>query len=107
MQCGSDEVWRWSGQFLEVLERWLREPPAAAAARRDWTKHKLRLALWQREVEKARALYLQDRAVYFQGRPGDLRSLYDRWRAITPDDAPEQVRLACERYQEFQRLLSD
>jgi len=45
--------------------------------------------------------------VYFQGRPGDLRSLYDRWRAITPDDAPEQVRLACERYQEFQRLLSD
>ena len=69
-------------------------------------KHKLRLALWRCEVEKARALYLEDRALYFQ-RSRDLRSLYDRWRAITPDDAPEQVRLACERYQEFQRLLSD
>ena len=105
-ESGPDEVWAWSGQFLRVVEQWLREPPAAAAARQDWTKHKLRLAMWQREVEHARGLYLQDRALYFQERPGDLRSLYGRWRGISPT-AAEQVRLACERYHDFQRLLTD
>jgi hypothetical protein len=40
-------------------------------------------------------------------RPGGLRWLYDRWRAIIPDEAAEQLRLACERYHEFQRLLSE
>jgi hypothetical protein len=104
MASRSDEVWQWSGEFLEVLERWIEKPPPAAAARRDWTKHKLRLALWQREVEKARAMYLE-RDMRLPERPEDLRSLYDRWRAIAP--AAEQARLGCERYHEFQRLLSD
>lgn len=86
-----------------VVERWIEKPPAAT--RRDWMKHKLRLALWRCEVQKARALYLEDRALYFQ-RSRDLRSLYDRWRAIAPT-AAGQVRRACERYHEFHHLLSD
>ena len=107
MQRGPDLVWEWSEAFLEVVERWIEKPPSAAARRRDWTKHKLRLALWQREVEKARARYLVERNMCVPEHPGGLRWLYDRWRAIIPDEAAEQLRLACERYHEFQRLLSE
>jgi len=49
-------------------------------------------------------MYLE-RDMRLPERPEDLRSLYDRWRAIAP--AAEQARLGCERYHEFQRLLSD
>ena len=107
--CNAALIWCGSGarRFLEVVERWIEKPPSAAAQRRDWTKHKLRLALWQREVEKARARYLVERNMCVPEHPGGLRWLYDRWRAIIPDDAAEQVRLACERYHEFQCLLSE
>ena len=39
----SDEgVWLWSEQFLEVLERWIENPPAEALAW-NWPKRELRL----------------------------------------------------------------
>ena len=70
MQRGPDLVWEWSEAFLEVVERWIEKPPSAAAQRRDWTKHKLRLALWQREVEKARARYLVSAICAYPSVPG-------------------------------------
>jgi hypothetical protein len=99
MQGGSEEAWQWSGQFLEVLEQWLREPPADAITRWDWPKLQLRLVLWRSEVLAARRRYVE-------AYPESLRWLHDYWRTIA-EDMHEQVRLACETYHEFQRLLSD
>jgi hypothetical protein len=102
MLGGSEEAWQWSEQFLEAVERWLREPPAEAFLRWDWPKHEVRLAGWQREVAKARELYLRERLEV-------LRWLHDYWRAIA-EDTEAQVRLACETYHEFQSVrakLSD
>jgi hypothetical protein len=106
MASRSDEVWQWSGEFLEVLERWIEKPPLAAAARRDRTKHKLRLALWQREVEKARARDVPGARYALTGASGGFALAVRPLRAIAPT-AAEQARLGCERYHEFQRLLSD
>ena len=93
MQGGSEEAWEWSGQFLEMLESWLREPPTDAVARWDWRKHRYRLRLWRAEILAARERYLQQY-------PESLRRLHDYWRAIA-DDTQEQVRLACETYHQF------
>ena len=35
--------------------------------------------MWQREVEKARAMYLVERNMWVPERPAGLRWLYDRW----------------------------
>src|SRR6516162_4075128 len=94
MQGVPDEVWEWSERVLEVVERWLREPPADAFARWDWPKHKVRLIRWLREVAEARDLYMQQW-------PERLCKLHEYWRAIAPDDATEQVRQACETYHQF------
>ena len=98
MQGGSEEVWQWSGQFLEVPERWLREPPADAITRWNWPKHQLRLVLWRSEVLSARRRYAE-------AYPASLCLLHDYWRAIA-EDTLEQVRLACETYHQFQSVLA-
>jgi hypothetical protein len=53
-----DLVWQWSEQFLEVVEIWLREPPADAITRWNWSNHQLRLVLWRSEVLAARRRYV-------------------------------------------------
>ena|SRR5215469_11835618 len=93
MQSGSEEAWRWSGQFLEMVESWLREPPADAVARWEWPTHRYRLNEWRREVSAARELWRKERLEV-------LRCLYDYWKAIA-EDVQEQVRLACETYHQF------
>jgi hypothetical protein len=99
MQGGSEEAWKWSGQFLEVLERWLRQPPADAITRWDWPKLQLRLVLWRSEVLAARRRYVE-------AYPESLRWLHDYWRTIF-EDMQEQVRLACESYHQFHSVLGN
>jgi hypothetical protein len=93
MQAGSGEEWEWSGQFLEVTERWLQEPPAEVVARWEWPTLRYRLNEWRREIVEARELWQQERQDV-------LGWLHHYWQTIAEDTA-EQVKLACETYHQF------
>jgi hypothetical protein len=94
MQDGTNEVWRWSEAFTEIVEGLIRRPLADRPPRSDWPAERDRLARWLRQVEAARRLCQQ-------GCPEPQRLLYDYWQRIAGDDTAEQARIARETYQQF------
>jgi hypothetical protein len=69
-------------------------PPLDGAELPDWYKHCDRLTQWWRDVEEARKEYLE-------GRPAQLRELYNFWRDVGREDVREQARLARDSYPRF------
>jgi hypothetical protein len=89
----TNDVWSWSESFTEMLEVFIRKPPADRANWLDWQGQQERLVWWRVQFDTARELYRK-------GQTAALRILYEYWRTIA-DDIQEQVRIACETYRQF------
>jgi hypothetical protein len=89
----TNDVWSWSESFTEMLEVFMRKPPADRANRLDWHGQQERLGWWRAQFDTARELYRK-------GQTEALRMLYECWRTIA-DDIQEQVSIACETYRQF------
>ena len=89
-------VWQWSEAFRESVNRLMRDPRPARAARRDWPEHCKRLECWIQQVDAERELYRKGCAEI-------LRALHDYWFAIA-DGVEEQAQFASETYRHFHWL---
>ena len=89
----TNDVWSWSESFTEMLEVFMRKPPADRSNCLDWHGQQQRLVWWRVQFDSARELYRQ-------GQTEALRILYEYWRTIA-DDIREQVSIACETYRRF------
>jgi hypothetical protein len=70
-----DAAWMWSEAFVDAADRSMNDRPVDAAELPDWYEHCNRLARWRHDAEQARKEYLE-------GRPAQLRDLYNFWRNL-------------------------
>ena len=67
-----DAAWMWSEAFVQGADLSINDRPVDAAELSDRYEHCARLARWRHDVEQARKAYQE-------GRPVQLRDLYNFW----------------------------
>ena len=70
-----EAAWIWSEAFVQVADLSINDRPVDAAEWSDWCNYCALLARWRHDAEQARKEYLE-------GRPDQLRDLYNFWRNL-------------------------